>query len=607
MEGGAGSGFALGYLASFVLLSAVSVAGYVFRLPLAVLSVAIVVSVVGGAAWVVRDAVRRRAWPRVSVVALMAGAVVLVDLAMGLRVGGHFGGDARYHVARVRILLDHGFNNWDPLVAGHHFDATYHTNLYHALMASMAQLTGLSPSEVWAYTWSWAKLASASAAFHLAWTVFRERVLAWTAAAAFAVWMAPSSILLYPNTITKFWLVPLALAFVVEAVAREGTRRPVWGLAAVAWVLPQVHGLYYVFVGIMVLPVLAVAALHAWWKRVEPRRFLALALALGVGAPWLGVTVWHRAYPVREAAPAAPIEAPALAAALAAEASRSQEAASAAPAEPGHFRGFVRLGDGQVMLDPGQLANLSGRHFHLWVAMALLLATVRRRPAAVLAGTIAVTLVVLYTPPLCTALVELAKAPWVVRRLSGIATSMHVAIVPGALLWFVWTRWRSRWTEAFCVAGAVAYGQAFGVDREPWSRESYLDEARDPMELPELLARHARKRELLYRAIPSEAVVLAPLGVAGDLLMNCDCYRLALDQDEPARRVRDMAERRAAVTLLLGDELDLAARVALLRRYGVRHMYVSGRLAGGLVDTYAPILRGVERSERTRVLTLHID
>src|SRR5205085_10713593 len=102
-----------------------------------------------------------------SPLAILAATLITGDLLIALRAGSHVSGDARYHAARVRMLLTHGFNNWDPLVPGHRFDLVYHSNLYHALIADGAKLSGLDGPAGWAFALFFAKLAACSAAYHL--------------------------------------------------------------------------------------------------------------------------------------------------------------------------------------------------------------------------------------------------------------------------------------------------------------------------------------------------------------------------------------------------------------------------------------------------------
>lgn len=602
IEGGTPSRVALGYLASFALLSPVSIVGYAFGWPLELLSTAIVLVVAAAAIFLVRDVARTGVAWRPSGPALVVGTIIVADLLLSLSSGSHFGGDARYHVARVRMLLDYGFNSWNPLVPGQRFDPVYHGNLYHALLAAGGQLTGLRAPDVWALSWPWAKLVAASAAYHLAWVTFRERLLAWIAAAVFVVWMAPNSMLTYPNSVAPYWLGVLALAFLVDAFCRERGARPALGLAAVALVLPQVHGLYFAFVLMIAAPVLGLGWLRARIRGgVESRSFLLCACALLLGAPTFGVTLWERANAsaeetlVRRAPPLVVSEA------LAAQPSSPERAVAV---ERRRERGFVRLEGGQWMLDPSSLWNPASSRIQLLLALAFGLATRRRRALGVLAAVTGIVLAAVHLPPLCTFLVEVARAPWIVRRFVGILGWLHLVVAPGALFFLLLERWPRAWLRWGCLAAAIGYAHLAGFDSEPWTRTAYLERALDPGELQARLRRHAHRRAFFDQAIPSGATVVARLDSSPALVMDCDCYRLALARDEPSHGVADMAERQVATDLLLGRELDIHERQIILRHYGVAHIVPLRNQVGELTERYAPLIDRIVKFKRMRVLVL---
>ena len=93
----------------------------VTRAPLEVFSFACVALILAG----LIELTRRRWWADLGKLAAAAVSVelviVLVDVVMGARVGAHLDGDTRVHLARIRMLLDHGFNNYDPFIAGGFF------------------------------------------------------------------------------------------------------------------------------------------------------------------------------------------------------------------------------------------------------------------------------------------------------------------------------------------------------------------------------------------------------------------------------------------------------------------------------------------------------
>ena len=169
----------LSYLAVFALLSPISILCYLLHVPLGAFSVACSVTMLAGAL-----EITRRGWWR-DIVKLFAVSIsvelliVVADMVMGARVGALIAGDAVVHLARIRFLLDHGFNNCDPFVAGRYFFPIYHTNLHHALYAACSQLTGIHHVSVWYASLTWAKVLIATGSYYVAWSVFDRRWVAW--------------------------------------------------------------------------------------------------------------------------------------------------------------------------------------------------------------------------------------------------------------------------------------------------------------------------------------------------------------------------------------------------------------------------------------------
>ena len=140
LRGGILFGLGRSYLMSWMLLTPSCVLGYMLQLPLALLTVSYGLAVLLACASLLQDRSWLRALRRPSALAAVGGLWLCCDVWLGLRAGTHVEGDAGYNIARVRLLLDAGLSNWDPLVAEPHFEPVYHTNLYHALIASSAQL-----------------------------------------------------------------------------------------------------------------------------------------------------------------------------------------------------------------------------------------------------------------------------------------------------------------------------------------------------------------------------------------------------------------------------------------------------------------------------------
>jgi hypothetical protein len=632
LDGGPLSAIALGYLFTFALATPVCAVLYTFRLPMMVFTTFLVVVMLGAITSLIRER-SAFALPKASWIAVLCGAIIVIDLVLGLHSGSNFGGDGRYHTARVRMLLVHGFNNWDPLVAGGRFDDVYHSNIYHALMAASAQLTGLQAPGAWAFALFFAKLCVCAAVYHLVWTVFGERWIAWCASAIFVVFMASLSTLSYPNMLAAYWLVPLGIAFLVEAIRAEHAGWPAIGLAATSLVLPGVHGLYYVFFAMITGPVLLAALVWTRTRaaqRAAARGLLLAILALGLGLPWFGVRAMGRAalskqHPEVPETQIAPTPAPVVS--KADEDTSGDEAdeadTGAATTEPPvqearpryarardkRDRGFVEAGDGKLMFDLDNFLDLGSAQLQLVLSLAAGIRFSQRRKALVpILGVIGVILVMLYVPAVCTALIQVAGAPWIVRRLSALPSVLHLALVPALLFSFAAHAVARPIVRAGCLAMGVLYGYSEGVDSSVWTREAYVRKGVGGRALYAGLRGHARKRALFARTIPFGATVVLPPQRGGELVLDCDCYPFALGLDQGGHGVRDLDERRAATEILLGGDADLGTRVALLRRYNVDRLYVKKwEPFRKLKHVYHNMLARTDTYRKDRILVLDLN
>jgi hypothetical protein len=592
LEGGILSAASLGYLASFALLSPISIAGYLWHLPLEVLSVAIVLAVVIGAFFLIRDLIRTRTWPRFELVEALAVLVIVTDMVMGLRAGGYLNGDARFHIARIRMLLSYGFNSWDAVLPGHKLEAAYHSNLYHALMASAAQLTRQEAPEAWVFTWFWAKLFAAAGIFQLAYAVMGQRYIAATAAAMFAVHMASYSVVSYPNTIAVYGLMTLGLAFLVEALTGKPSFWPAIGLGALCVVLVEWHALYYVFACFTLAPLLFA---RAGWLRLRrrpgQRQALAALLALALGAPWFAVKELPRMRAWLERPALTSQQAPA----SAAVAAPAPAAARSYPAWM--YADFVQLEGGRLMIDPAQLTNPRGPQLQLFLMLLLGLISTRRRQFAIIAAATTVVVVGLYVPAICTKLVSLADAPWVVRRWLTLLVALHLAFFPGTVA-FLLLEQLARWPRvvaglrllALCAGLALAY--VTGVNSSVWLRSRYLSQARTGQRATKSTKDMRDLHQFFSDHIAREAVVAMQPRLFRRASPLCDCYPLAIPQSNRGDRGQeDMPARRAALHALLNWRTPLAERVVLARRYNVSYLLMrDGSAANSLRRSYGPLL-----------------
>jgi hypothetical protein len=608
LAGGLLSTVALSYLASFALLSPIAVGAYLSHVPVGVFSGAIVLAVVASAVLLARDlflyfesARPRWSWP--SPIALCAVAIVINDALSGLSIGSPLNGDAHYHVARIRQIVDSGFNSWDPLVSGR-FDATYHTNLYHAMMAAACPLTGLQPADVWVGTLFFAKLFAAGSIYHLAWVVFGQRWPAAIAAAVFAVSAAGGWWLVYLNNLSMYGPLALALAFALQLLSGEGEpRRAVLGLCVVLLLLPQFHGMAYVFAAFTLTPLLLGRLAFLRLRQRPGRRELLLPLlCIALAGVWLVPHVEGRVEAVVSAA-AAKVEgarAPTLA----------QAAAAAVPAPRERrlmYKNFIELPDGRLRYDPAVLFDLAGEPAQLIMGLALGLLSRRRRvPFALLAAATALVVVTLLVPTLCTVAFRAFGAGWKLTRMLGGLSCMQAALVPATGLWLLaeWLEPLARRLPALPARGARALGPLVGLAiafvfvhhtsraqaRWPWREHWNTGVAAVTVSRTRRLD---EMRKFYGSAVEPGALLVVPLEQVPNLMMTCNCYPLAVPADRGEYGMPDMWQRRLDLRRLYGSKLTLEERLQILRRYDARHILITSYWKPeqrALRELYAPIV-----------------
>src|ERR1043166_5140734 len=257
---------ALSYLYSLGLLSPASIFSYLVHLPVGLFSSYIVLVVTGS----IIEIVRKR-WLADLARLLIAAAgiemlILLADLLIGARLGAFLPSDAKVHLARIRFLLDHGFSNDDPYLAGHWFFPIYHTNLIHALYAACSQITRSEPIFAWYESLPWGKLLISAGTYYMVWCVFRRKWPAWTAALFVIGVRGPYTYLIYPNQLAPFFLIPMMIGFLIKASERPTQWASAVKLAVGSLLLGQFHGLYVIFTLIALGPLLAAIAI---WRIVN--------------------------------------------------------------------------------------------------------------------------------------------------------------------------------------------------------------------------------------------------------------------------------------------------------------------------------------------------
>ncbi len=539
------------YFTSLALLSPVSILCYISRAPLAVFSFACILAVAVAAI----DVTRQKAWrPLGSLLIAALGVellIVILDMALGARNGSFISGDARIHLARIRFLIDHGFSNDDPSVAVRYFFPIYHTNLLHALFAACCQITRQDHFGVWFVSLAWAKLLITSGLYYLAWTVFDRQWPAWIAAMFAIGHRGPVDFLIYPNQLSPYWLVPLALAFALTACRSSVRWRDAIRLGALSLILGQVHSLYGVFAAIMTGPMLAGAALHAV---IRGSRSMAIqqticAAALSAGIPFILI-------------------------------SRSGSVVSTT-SEPPAVRAdkdladnFTPLAGSRWMRKPESAADLFGGGSWAMMAMGacLLAAMFDRRRVEVLKLLVApaVAAAVLYTPAICTFMLRHAQEAWILLRIDFVFQVILIVLGVPALAAFIEPRIQFRFVRSLISIAALFAALPFSNYGEPWTWQKTLARAQSPRDVRMVnVDGYRRIMNFLREHAEPGSVILTSLKDGLDLVMMTDCHVVA--PVSAANGVPDWDQRKKDIALLLSADLPWEERRSLLRQYHVKY------------------------------------
>lgn len=431
LESGLLGTVSLSYLATFGLLSPVSILCYMVGAPLWVFSGACFIAVVAAVV-----ELTRRGWWRVTGKLMVGGlcvelVILLADMVFGARVGALTGGDAVVHLTRIRVLLDHGFNNNDPFVAVSYFFPIYHTNLLHALYAACSEVTGIHHLPVWFASLPWAKLLIASGSYYMVWCVFQRRWVAWVAAVFTVGFWGPVTFVVYPNKLAPLWLLAMMIGFAVRACSSPCTWREPLRLGIGSLVLGQMHSLYGAFAGVALGPVLGAFGLVRIWRRRPDRWRLAVCtVSLTAALPFLLVSKLN----VRPLSPPA----------SAAQVTPSEDGES--PASDTEWT-TIKLRRGWGTLD--------WRSACLVFGVVCALAGSRRKQAAVLLAVAGTVCLIFYVPPLCTAAVGIFEKKWIVGRMGLVLHLAYIGLVPASVAFLIAWALAKSWGKPAAVAVAV--------------------------------------------------------------------------------------------------------------------------------------------------------
>ncbi|MFH0980130.1 MAG: hypothetical protein V2A79_01145 [Planctomycetota bacterium] len=532
----------LSYLAVLALLSPVSILGHVLHLPVAVLSWTCALVFLAAVVHIAR----RRWWREIGRLVLTGLGVELLligaDLVIGARVGAFMPGDAKVHIARIRMMLEHGLSNIDPYVSPDYFFPIYHTNILHGLHAACVQLTGADVLDEWFINVIWAKLVVVGGCYFMGYALFESRWVAGLTALFVLAQHAPVTYLIYPNALAAWWLLPIMIGFAAQACRTPCDWRTPLKLAAGSLVLGQVHALYAVFAGVGLAPFLGgLALVRLARRRPDYRRLAACVLALGVAAPFV----------------------------LVGKAKMARDS-DVSDAEVATDKQFHQLANGQSVYKPS-----SGMELGLLAAGILCAAAgARRKPAAVVIVGAALAAAVLFIPAFCTAAIAASRQPHTVARMNVLIMLASVALMPGAVAFLLEPSFRSRWLRALGSILIFVLG-AQTARQEPYTWPTYWKSAAaDSAVRHGWLTRLRNSRAFFREHIPRGATVLTDVQTAMWLVMTHDCHVVVPQRGSYG--VTDLRQREADLQALLAPATPWEVRRGLLAKYDISLVLVSG-------------------------------
>jgi hypothetical protein len=228
-----------------------------------------------------------------------------------------------------------------------------------------------------------------------------------------------------------------------------------------------------------------------------------------------------------------------------------------------------------------------------------------RRPSLALAAMLGFVLLMLHLPALCTLAVRAAGSPWMLRRIDIVMSVSSLVIVPGVFARLMLDRgWLRGPAVQVAFALSLAYAWQTGIDAKAWTRAKYHARVEQPDKQEIELRKQARRASLLSN-VQRGAVIATPVGRAVELPKLCDCFGLALASHEASHGMSDMADRRYALPQILHPGVDNVTRAALMRRFGVRYIFVGiSRRSTALRKAVAPLTLQVHRTKAGMLIEL---
>ncbi len=431
-KGGLMSSIAVSFLASLALFMPFTILGFMLNLPLWIISSLIVLSVI----WGLIDLFKTGAWREwksqtVSILRLEALVLGAACMIQG-RIGSLMGADGLIHMARVRQIMDHGLTNVDPFIKGEFFYPIYHTNIYHVLLASCAQLTKVHYLDVWFGALPVMLVLIAAAIYFMTYQIFANRWASWFSALFFIADQGRVNFLAYPNKVAPFFLLPVLIGFAIRALRDKPTGKDAIQIGFTSMALGMFHGMYAFFGLILLGPTFLIFAIRSYRRQEKVLKKYALCLlALAVSLPWpiISKTAQEK---TRVETIRARIERDRDPDAIQFVTSKAGLRKKKKKSNAGANSFFRDVGMGLIMKKPlrgfGGGEGLFGipgfRYQYLLLGCIFGFLSKRRRQYAIAASVAGVTLVYLLFPPLCTLLYYIMEAKWMLQRMETAGLSM---------------------------------------------------------------------------------------------------------------------------------------------------------------------------------------
>lgn len=555
------SGFetiAAGYLLSFLVLVPLCVLGFALVLPVWTFGAGVVLAIGAGLAALYRmqrAGELRFAFDPAHVPALLVIAFLMIHANA---LGGHVVNDADFHLARIRLLYDHGLTNADPITQTG-FSHPYHTNIVHALIAAGSKLTFLDPIVFWQATLPWAKLLTASAVATLCARLGGSTLALWTVALYQLGFALRLDWVLYPNQLGPLWLVPLGLTGCIGLFATERTRYPALLIGGSALLLGFVHGLYAGFLAVLGALVVLVLAAH---RVIVRRGQVGGALRLGLLA---GVLL---ALPAPALYVAKATHAPA-------QANFDYQGGAPTPrkSKAGRWTRALKP-DAEGRFHLASRRALGGGMEQLLAAAALLALVARKRiiEALGIAASLAGCLVVLTVPVVAGFAVKKLGSAWMLERLLDVVTVQFLALVGAGLVPALDLARRSvRYAVSLipviaCVIAAILGSGGFTEDSFTKIDRSF-DEFRRLQIFTGRLPKQYQEEQALLRKIPAGSVVFTHPLAARQIRKLHDLRFVRASRNHTG--VDDLRDRTKDIAKLMNAKAPNPELIEVLERRGI--------------------------------------